>query len=81
VICGYVFVTTDLGRAIEVAEGISKMESVKSACAITGVFDVIAHFEVEDIKEVGSMVVDEIHSMDGVIETQTAICVGCHGIC
>jgi len=46
---------------------------------VTGTFDVIATFEVKEIKDIGETVVKGIHGVDGVYLTQTAICVKCCG--
>lgn len=78
-VCGYVFISTDLGEALRVMEEVSKIENIKSACAVTGVFDIIAHFNVEKVSDIGTVVVDKVHSIQGVVETQTAISVKCFG--
>ena len=78
-VCGYVLVDTELEKALQVAEKISKVEGVKSSCAITGEYDVIAHFVVDDISDVGKFVVEKIHPIEGVCGTQTCVCVRCHG--
>jgi len=78
-VSGYIFISTDLEAALEVAEEVSKIDGVGNACAVTGVFDVVASFSVADISDIGPLVVDKIHSVEGVVETQTAICVACHG--
>jgi len=74
---GYVLITASLGKALEVAEKVSKVKGVKKACAVTGKFDVVASFEVENISEVAEVVVKGIHGVEGVCGTQTLICVHC----
>jgi len=74
---GYVLITASLGKALEVAEKVSKVKGVKKACAVTGKFDVVASFEVENISEVAEVVVKGIHGIEGVCGTQTLICVHC----
>lgn len=76
-VTGYVFIDTEKGRALEVASEVVKIKGVKTACVITGTFDVVATFEVKDVNEIGEMVARGIHSVDGVSLTQTAICVKC----
>ncbi|MCK5562912.1 Lrp/AsnC ligand binding domain-containing protein, partial [Candidatus Bathyarchaeota archaeon] len=65
-ITGYVFIDAEKGRALEVASEVVKIKGVKTACSITGTFDVIATFEVKDIKDVGETVAKGIHGVDGV---------------
>ncbi len=76
-ITGYVFIDAEKGRALEVASEVVKVKGVKTACAVTGTFDVVATFEVKDINVIGEMVARGIHGVDGVSLTQTAICVKC----
>ncbi len=76
-ITGYVFIDTEKGRTLDVATKVVKIKGVKTACVITGTFDIVATFEVKAINDVGEMVARGIHSIDGVSLTQTAICVKC----
>ena len=76
-ISGYVFVNTEKGRTLDVVANLSKIKGVKTACVITGTFDIVVTYEVENINEVGEMVARGIDSVDGVALTQTAICVKC----
>jgi hypothetical protein len=54
-ITGYVFVNTK-GRTLDVVEDLCKIMGVTKACVITGTFDTMATYEVEDVKAVGEMV-------------------------
>ena len=76
-ISGYVFINTEKGRTLDVVTKVGNIKGVKRACVITGTFDIVATFEVEDVKAVGEMVARGIDSVDGVSLTQTAICVKC----
>jgi len=76
-ISGYVFINTEKGRTLDVVTKVCKIKGVKTACVITGTFDIVATFEVKDVNEVGEMVARGIDSVDGVALTQTAICVKC----
>jgi len=74
-VCAYVLIHTNLGKALKVVEEISKVEGVKNACAVTGAYDVVAVIEVEKISDIADLVVNKIHCIDGVYNTQTLICV------
>ncbi len=74
---GYILIKASLGRAVDVAAEVSKVNGVKGACAVTGEYDVIARFEVEDLTELADVVVKGIHRINGVNSTLTAICVTC----
>lgn len=73
----YVLITTSLGKALEVADKVAKVEGVKSACAVTGAFDIIATVDAEKLTDVAELVVNKIHCIEGVCGTQTLICVTC----
>jgi len=74
---GYILIKAALGKALDVAAEVAKVEGVKGACAVTGAYDIVATFEVEDLTDVADVVVKGIHSIEGVCSTQTAICVSC----
>ncbi|MGD9130360.1 MAG: Lrp/AsnC ligand binding domain-containing protein [Candidatus Bathyarchaeota archaeon] len=76
-ISGYVFINTEKGRTLDVVTKVCKIKGIKTACVITGTFDIVATFEVKDVNEVGEMVARGIDGVDGVALTQTAICVKC----
>jgi len=65
------------GKVLDVASEAVKIDGVKAACAVTGTVDVIATFEVENIADVGNVVVKGIQCIEGVCSTQTALCVKC----
>ena len=76
-ITGYVFINTEKGRTLDVVANVGNIKGVKTACVITGTFDIVATFEMENSKDVGEMVARGIDGVDGVALTQTAICVKC----
>ena len=71
------FINTQRGRTLDAVTKVARIKGVKTACVIAGTFDIVATFEVEDVKAVGEMVARGIDSVDGVSLTQTAICVKC----
>ena len=74
-VCAYVLIRTALGKAITVVEAVSKIEGVKNASAVTGAYDVVAVIEVDKVSDIAELVVNKIHRVDGVCNTQTLICV------
>lgn len=77
-ISGYVLIKAKLGKAHEVAAKVIKVKGVKGVCAVTGSFDAIATFEVETPADIAKVVAKEIHGIEGVCSTETAICTECH---
>ena len=74
---GCVLINVALGKALDVASEVAKIKGVKSACAVTGAYDIIAMFEVENLTDIADVVVKGVHRIEGVCSTQTAICVSC----
>ncbi|NOZ55776.1 MAG: Lrp/AsnC family transcriptional regulator [Calditrichaeota bacterium] len=69
----YVLVETSRGKHKDVEAELRKVPQVKSAHCVIGPYDVIVFVEGEDLREVESVVVDSIHSVDGVVRTTTCL--------
>ena len=69
----YILIDVEAGKALKALEGINKIKEVKRAHLITGVHDIVAYVESEDINTLGDIVLGQIHKIDGV--TKTAMCV------
>ena len=52
---------------------ITRMSGVKEVYAVTGVYDIIAHVEAEDINTLSDLIVSKIRAIDGVTRTMTCI--------
>ena len=68
----YILISTDAGKPWKVAESTLQIDGVKTAHAVTGPFDVVAFVECTNIDELGKLL-EEIHAINGVLKTQTAI--------
>jgi Lrp/AsnC family leucine-responsive transcriptional regulator len=71
----YVLIRTHPGKARNVAEAISKLTGCRSVCTVTGRYDVIALFEAEDLKGLGDLILQKVHTIGGVERTETAVVV------
>jgi DNA-binding Lrp family transcriptional regulator len=71
----YVMIRTHPGKARNVAEAISKITGCRSVCTVTGRYDVIALLEAEDLKGLGDLILQKVHTIDGVERTETAVVV------
>lgn len=69
----YVLVETVPGKAKNVAEEASKIEGVKTAHMVMNEFDVVIFVESEDAKSLNDLVLSKIHTIDGVLKTQTSV--------
>jgi DNA-binding Lrp family transcriptional regulator len=71
----YVLIRTRAGKARNVAEAISKITGCRSVCTVTGRYDVIALLEAEDLKSLSDLILQKVHTIDGVERTETAVVV------
>jgi len=69
----YVLIKIAAGKSRSITEKISKVEGVKTAHPVTGMFDIIAFVEASDINNLTSIVRTKIQTIEGVLRTHTAI--------
>jgi len=74
-VAAYILIQAELGMSSSVAASLSKIDGVKIAHSVTGVYDVIAYVEVSDLAKLSSLVLKEIQTIKGVQRTHTAIAV------
>lgn len=72
----YILVTSAIGKVDEVAKELKGLENVKSAQMVTGAFDIVVLVEAEDLSALTNVVLKNVHKIDGIIDTTTAIVVG-----
>ncbi|MGP6220940.1 Lrp/AsnC family transcriptional regulator [Caldiplasma sukawensis] len=66
-----VMVSTVPGKEKEVLEKISKINYVVECYAIMGEFDVFAKIDAKDYNELSKVIVENIRTMTGVVDTKT----------
>ena len=72
----YILIEVEVGRANQVADALRSMEGVKYADVITGVHDLIACIEAEDMSGMAEMVTGQIQGVRGVLRTITCVVAG-----
>ena len=70
-VIAYVLIQTEVGKAAQVAEEVSKIQGVVSAEDVTGPYDVIVRAEAKNVDELGKMVVARVQSVEGITRTLT----------
>ena len=68
----YILMSTTVGKMWDAAEQALRIDGVKMANAVTGLFDVMAYAEFVDMDGLGR-IIEEIQLIEGVRKTQTAI--------
>ena len=69
----YVLVKIAPGKSRAITEQIAKVEGVKTAHPVTGMFDIIAFVEAADINHLTGIVRTKVQTIEGVLRTHTAI--------
>lgn len=67
----FVLIETEAGKTPDVHDAASALEYVTEVHGIMGEFDLIARVEVGDADEVMDVVIEDVRSIDGVVETET----------
>jgi hypothetical protein len=69
----YIVILASAGKALDIAHAVRALPGVEMADACWGSADVYAVVNVPDWKELNQMVLDKIHSMPGIIRTDTHV--------
>lgn len=72
----YVLVKADVGHAERVQEALARLPGVRDADIVTGEYDLIVVIEVPDAREIGRLIMREIHGLPGITSTNTYVVVG-----
>lgn len=71
----YILMEAEGGKAGSACLTIRNIPRVKKVDAVTGIYDVIALVEADNLEDLGELVVSKIQCVDGIRKTQTAIVV------
>ena len=71
----FVLIETAVGRAMEVAAALQKLEGVKSVDPVTGPYDIIAIVEGKNLNVIGDLVTGNIHPISGISRTVTCLAI------
>lgn len=71
----YILVTAAIGKVKQAAKELQGLHGVKSVSVVTGPYDIIIFVEAKDLDTLTSTVVEGIHNVKGVVDTNTAIVV------
>ncbi len=74
-ISAYALVRISPNKVKNVVSEAKKIPGIKLVHPVTGPYDAIIYLEAEDMKELGKVILAEIHGLDGVIDTTTCLVV------
>ena len=69
----YVLITAAIGKVRQVSKDLKGIQGIKSVHVVTGPYDVIVFVEAKDLATITDTVLDKIHKVKGVVDTNTAI--------
>ena len=70
----FILINSERGKAWKIAESANRVKKVKMAYAVTGMFDIVIYAELGHMKELHDLIA-ELHTIDGVTSTRTAIAI------
>ena len=68
---GYVLISTDPKKELEAYNKIKELPDIIELHPLFGDYDLIAKMETEDFNAIGKIVVEDIRTISGVIDTKT----------
>ncbi len=71
----FVLIETAVGKTKEVVSVLNKMAGLKTVDTVTGPYDIIAVIEADDLNDIGDLITDKIHIIDGIARTVTCLAV------
>jgi len=69
----FILIEVEVGRANQVVEALRAVEGIRFADIITGVHDLIACLESEDMSGVAELVTGQVQGIRGVLKTITCV--------
>ncbi|MBU03860.1 MAG: AsnC family transcriptional regulator [Euryarchaeota archaeon] len=70
---GFVLITTNPGKEIEVREAVSEFETVVGQWIVFGMHDLFVKIEAEEESELTRCIIQDIRNIPGISETRTLI--------
>ncbi len=71
----YILITAAIGKVRRVAKELDGLRGMKSVHVVTGPYDIVVFVEAKDLATLTNTVVEGIHKIKGVVDTNTAIVV------
>ena len=69
----FVLVNVTGDHTKSVYKTITRMEGVKAAFMVTGVYDLLVHITAKDMNHLGDIILSNIRAIDGVTQTMTCL--------
>ena len=71
----FILIETAVGKTREVVAALENVDGVESVNMVTGPYDIITVIEGETLADIGELVTDKIHTVNGISRTVTCLVV------
>ncbi|MBA7606584.1 MAG: Lrp/AsnC family transcriptional regulator [Hadesarchaea archaeon] len=71
----YILITAAIGKVRQVSKELEGLRGVRTVHVVTGPYDLVVFVEAKDLSTLTNTVVEGIHKIKGVVDTNTAIVV------
>lgn len=72
----YILVRTEVGKTNDVVSSLRAIKGVTAVDLVSGPYDVVAVVEADDANTVGRLVINQMHSLEGLCSTLTCVVIG-----
>lgn len=72
----YVLIEAESGRVADVLAALRAIDGMTAVDAVTGPYDIIATVQTPDPRNIGRLVMNEIHGVEGIKRTVTCMVIG-----
>jgi DNA-binding Lrp family transcriptional regulator len=72
----YVLIEAESGRVADVLAELRTIQGMTAVDAVTGPYDIVATVETADPRNIGRLVMNEIHIVEGIKRTVTCMVIG-----
>lgn len=73
VVQAYILITAAIGKVKQVAKELKGLRDIKNVHVVTGPYDIIVFVDTKNMDTLSKAVVDGIHKVKGVVDTNTAV--------
>mgnify|MGYP005839899689 CR=1 FL=1 len=72
----YIFINAASSKASSIYKALKSNPKIKQVHLVTGLHDLIAFIEAEDVNKLVRIITDEVQAVDGITKTVTCLAVG-----
>jgi len=74
----YLILEVEAGCVKDVLAALKKIKACVKAAVVTGPFDIIATIHASSLKELGDIVTEKVHGIEGIVHATTCVVTNCN---